>query len=96
MTRFYQNDTEIVSMESVKFPITETGKSSNISILIENNSVVDNVELIFFSDDGDMGTDTPTIHLKPSESIQTKLIFSPAKDRPDSLRTNWGWREISG
>ena len=95
MTRFYQNDTEIDS-SGITFPITELGTSTSVSIMIENESVADPVELIFYSDDGDISTDKPTIKLSPTESTQAKLTFSPPKDRPDSLRTSWGYREIKG
>lgn len=95
MTRFYQNDT-LIDSEGITFPITELGASSSVSVMIENESVTDPVELIFFSDDGDITTDKPTIKLSPKESVQTKLTFSPPKDRPDSLKTTWGYREIKG
>lgn len=93
MVKFLQNGEQI---GTVQFPITEVGTSSTVSFMIENNSE-DNVELIFFSDDGDMTIDGNfNNHLKPRETQTAKLTFSPGKDRPDSLNTSWGFREVVG
>lgn len=92
MVKFLQNGEEI---GTVQFPITEVGTSSTVSFMIENNSE-DDVELIFFSEDGDMTIDNFDKHLKPRETRTAKLSFSPTMDRPDSLKANWGFREVVG
>jgi len=93
LVKFFQNGEEIGTLQ---FPITEAGTSTSISFMIENTSQVDDVELIFFSEDGDMTADNYPQHLKPRESKQAKIVFSPTKERPDSLHTKWGFREIVG
>ena len=92
MVRFIQNGEET---GEVRFPITETGTSSTVSFMIENDSE-DNAELIFFSEDGDLTAESYPTKLKPRETLPAKLIFSPAKDRNDSLNSKWGFREILG
>ena len=92
MVKFLQNGEEI---GTVQFPITEAGTTSIVSFMIENNSE-DDVELIFFSEDGDMTIDNFDKHLKPRETRTAKLKFSPSKDRPDSLKGKWGFREVVG
>ena len=63
--------------------------------MIENTSE-DPVELIFFSDDGDMTPDNVPTKLAPRETLPAKLTFSPSKERNDALNTKWGFREIIG
>ena len=92
MVRFLQNGDDI---GNVQFPITEVGTSSTVSFMVENNSE-DDVELIFYSEDGDMTASNYPKHLKPREVKPAKLVFSPLKNRPDSLKTKWGFREIVG
>lgn len=92
MVRFLQNGEEIAK---VQFPITETGTTSTVSFMIENNSE-DDVELIFWSDDGDMTIREFPKHLRPREIKGATMMFSPSKDRPDALNTKWGFREIIG
>lgn len=92
MVKFLQNGVET---GTVQFPITEAGTTSTVSFTIENNSE-DNVELIFFSEDGDMKAESYPRKLVPRESQSAKLTFSPSKDRNDALNTRWGFREIIG
>jgi hypothetical protein len=80
---------------SVQFPITEVGTTSSVSFQIHNNSE-DDVELSFWSDDGDMKAESYPTRLKPRETKPAKLLFSPAHDRPDALKTKWGFKELIG
>lgn len=95
MVRFIQNGKEIKDSEAIQFPITEVGKSSTVSFTIENNTD-ENVELAFWSDDGDLKPVVFPQFLKPGESQGAQVKFSPPLDRPDSLNTHWGFREILG
>jgi hypothetical protein len=92
LVKFLQNDEEIGTLQ---FPITEVGTTTTASFMIENNSE-DNVELIFYSDDGDVNAESYPKRLLPRESQLAKLTFSPSKDRNDPLNTRWGFREIIG
>lgn len=94
MVKFHQNGEEITS-EALKFPITELGTATTVSFMIENDSE-DNAEYIFYSDDGDLTAVDYPKHLKPRETYQAKIQFSPPLDRPDSLHTTFGFREILG
>jgi len=77
----------------ITFPITEAGTNSNASFMIENNSE-NEIELLFWSDDGEVTAESHPRYLHPHETKPAKLTFSPSKDRPDSLHTKWGFREI--
>jgi len=95
LVRYIQNGEEITRAEQIQFPITEEGTFSTLSFMIENNSE-EPIELIFWSNDGDLKPVNYPKTLKPRETQQAKLQFSPPVDRPDSLKTKWGFREIVG
>ncbi len=93
MLKFLQNGEET---GDIQFPITEVGTTSRLSLMIKNVSI-DPTHIIFYSEDGDMTIDEsyPRI-INAGESHQVTLIFSPTQDRPDSLKTKWGFREVDG
>lgn len=93
MLKFLQNGEEI---GDIQFPITEVGTTSKMQIMIENVSI-DPTHIIFYSEDGDMSIqeDYPRV-LQAGESSQVTLLFAPSKNRPDSLKTKWGFREVDG
>jgi hypothetical protein len=95
LARFFQNGSPV---DEIIFPMTEIGKSTTVGLTIENN-FENEVELIFWSNDNDLtiqeGFDK---RLRPAQSTNIKLIFSPKEDRFNSvtpaLNTDWGFREI--
>jgi len=92
LVKFLMNGEEV---GAIQFPITEAGTTSSTSFMIQNNTE-DNVELVFWSDDGEMTAESYPKHLAPHESKPAKLLFSPNKERPDALHTKWGFRELIG
>lgn len=93
MVKFIQNNEEI---EFIRFPITDVGKQSNVTIIVENTSIVDPIELIPKIDDDDLQIVEYPRTLQAQESATVIFSFSPKETRETSLKTKFLFEEIIG
>ena len=98
MVRYFQNGEQIFE---IRFPITDMGKSSDITIVLENEFAEDG-ELIPVTHDPDLQIiEHPRRILSMEKGIRTVWRFSPSKDRLQegkkiSLDSEAGFRVLYG
>ena len=95
MARFMVNGEQITESNPIHFPITPVGEKSIVKMLVENDSVVDDIELIPFIEDNEVTIDYKRT-LKPTESMLATFTFSPNRERKHSLNTPIGFKELIG
>ena len=79
----------------VRFPITEVGSESTVTMSIEN-TYDERVELIPFAEDPDVSILEFTKVIEAGESGTAVWKFSPKRERETSLSCPCGFREIIG
>lgn len=96
LVKLYVND-ELI--EKIRFPITEVGTTSTIIMTVEND-LLEDIELIPFVGDRDVGVMEYPRHLRIGESGKVVWVFSPTEKRYEtrkpSLSCECGFKEIVG
>ena len=81
--------------EKLRFPITEVGKKSTVTMIVKN-TYKEKVELIPFVGDNEVEIEDYPRYLKVGESAQVVWSFTPSIERRTSLDCECGFKEIIG
>lgn len=92
MVNFYIND-ELV--ESVRFPITEAGGESTVTMIVEN-PFRETVELMPYTNDVAVQVVDYPKKLGPMQTGKSTWVFKPESTRETSLKTEAGFKVIIG
>ena len=86
-------------IEKIRFPITEVGKTSTITMTVEND-LLEDIELIPFVGDRDVAVMEYPRTLGIGKKGKAVWVFSPTEERYESrkpsLSCECGFKEIAG